>query len=225
MRIRSMATPLMQSALGILGGKAVARNGVTVWQRAQQTVKQAGLGLLVALAACQTALAGPEEAFVERTHTRFASLRAAPKEARPAGCKALYSAAFDTAAVAAGAARKEWKRMKASRQAAMVQSTGQRLVRECLSVLARPEPGPPVILKRAQLGSGLKVTVQHIGPQGKDTIVTWTLKPGGPFGMRALDATAEGRGLVASLRSEFDGALAATGGNIDKAIVAFAGKR
>ena len=115
--------------------------------------------------------------------------------------------------------------MNSDRQAAMVMATGQRLVRECLSVLARPEPGPPVIRKRVKLGSGLKVTVQHARPQGKDTIVTWTLKPGGSMGMRALDATAEGRGLVAGLRSEFDGAMAATGGNIDKAIAVYAGGR
>lgn len=181
--------------------------------------------MLVLLAACHWSFAGAEDVFVERTHGRFASLRAGVKEARQQGCMELYSATFDTRAVAQGAARKEWILMKVDQQAAMAKATGQRLARECLSVLARAEPGPPVIRKRVQVSSGLKVTVQHAGPQGKDTIVTWTLKPGGPMGMRALDATAEGRGLVASLRSEFDGAMAATGGNIDKAIAAFGAGR
>ena len=177
--------------------------------------------LLLALLARPGGAAMPAD-FVEKATQRADSLRAAPASGRADGCKRLYSGMFDlshlTRAVAAG----HWDGMSAASRTALRNAIETRITRECLSLIERPHPGEPVIRRITEKGGTSKVTVQHIAADGRQSVVIWTLVPGGPLSMRALDAVADGRGLVATLRADFDGAAKGAGGNIERAIKGFA---
>ena len=181
--------------------------------------------VLVLLGTGQSFAADRHELFIEKTAARMDALRAGPKSAWRGGCIALFRQAFEVNALAGAIAREHWPALGTILRNALKDAVSQRLATECTDILGKPYPGPPVIRRTSAVGQATKVTVEHVDGNGKQSVVIWRLIPGGQLGMRALDVAADGRGLVAMLRGDFEGALAANNGSIKAAIDALAAGR
>lgn len=181
----------------------------------KRQARQAALALLLALPA---QAAGPED-FLAALEARLGAARAQPVRAdAETACAATLADAFDTALLAeavAGEAVRDWP---APERAALAAAIASRLARECRDLLRRPDPGPARVLRLREGPGGPRLTVEIPSGEGPGHIVTWTLVPGGPLGWRAREMLADGRGLAATLRAEFEGALAMRSGDRGAAI-------
>jgi hypothetical protein len=99
----------------------------------------------------------------------------------------------------------------------------QRLTRECAAMARSRTPGSTVMLSSRPAGDALVVTTRRDGSMGPSAqTVVWRLVRGGPWGWRIADIRAEGRGLVATLVGDANGALGAAPDDPDAAIRAIA---
>lgn len=176
--------------------------------------------LLAALGVAASAQAQPSaEAFVRRTEEGFRGARAlADRTAQESRCAVLMGEIFDTAALAEAAAGTGWAAMTAAERVALAGASLARLGRECRSLMARPDPGAATIARIRDAAGALRVTTQLPATDGAGSVLVWTLAPGGPWGMQARDLVSDGRSVAATLRGEFESALAARGGDIAAAI-------
>ena len=92
---------------------------------------------------------------------------------------------------------------------------GARMLR---ALMARPDPGAASIARTREAAGALRVTTQFPATDGAGSVLVWTLAPGGPWGMQARDLVSDGRSVAATLRGEFESALAARGGDLAAAI-------
>lgn len=182
------------------------------------------LGLMAAMP-CARAESGAE-GFVARIESGLRAARAAPDaSAREAGCAAILLEAFDRAALAEAVAGGQWATLTTPQRAALAEAIGGRMHAECRALMARPDPGASVLLRTRESAGALRVTTQLPATDGTGSVVTWTLAPGGPWGLQARDVVADGRGLAATLRAEFEGALASRQGDVAAAIADLGARR
>jgi hypothetical protein len=164
------------------------------------------------------ALAASPEQFVERVQGRFDAIRAVAAGGREAACRSLVADLFDVRAVAEGAGGPAWKKLGAPLKTAMEGAVRRRLVGECVDVAERPATGPGVVRKVKEIAGGIRLTVQFPADGGNGAVFVWTLRGGGALGYTARDLSVDGRGLVATLRADFEAALAVHDGNAGEAI-------
>jgi len=158
-------------------------------------------------------------AFVARVEAGLRAARGqAEAQAREAGCTAVLLEAFDRTALSETVATGRWATMTPATRTALAEAIGRRMAEECRALMGRPDPGSPAILRVREAPGGLRVTTQLPATDGTGSVVTWTLAAGGPWGMQARDVVADGRGLAATLRGEFEGALASRQGDVAAAI-------
>ena len=183
--------------------------------------------LVVLLAAGAPAHAqSPAEAFVRRAEDGFRAARAQPdRAAQEARCVALMPEIFDSAALAEAAAGANWAALPPALRSAMAEAVQARLGRECRALMARPDSGPAAIHRVREMAGTLRVTTQLPATDGTGSVLVWALAPGGPWGMQARDLVSDGRSVAASLRGEFDSALAARNGDTSAAIADLARAR
>ncbi len=158
------------------------------------------------------------ELFVERVQARFDQIRATGAGGREAACRSLVSDLFDVRAVAQGTGGPGWKTFAAAAKTALEAAVRRRLAGECVGVAERPATGPGVIRRVREIEGGIRLTVQFPKEGDAGTVFVWTLRPGGPLGFTARDLTVDGRGVVATLRADFEAALAVHDGNVAAAI-------
>jgi ABC-type transporter MlaC component len=183
-----------------------------------------GLALLGVLAAGNAAQADQAESFIARAEAGLRDARAAPDAAaRQHRCAALVATLFDPAALAESTAGATWQSLSAADRAALTAAVQRRLGQECPALLARPDTGAATILRRRETPSGLRVTTQLPAADGAGAVLTWTLASDAGGGWRARDLVADGRGVAAALRSEFEAALAVRDGDVARAIADLGG--
>lgn len=181
-------------------------------------VRRAVLAAVVAVAGPAGAQT-PAEAFVRRAEEGLRAARALPdRPARESRCAALMTEMFDSDALAESTAGAGWPALPPPQRAALVEAVGTRLRRECRALMARPDPGSPSILRIRESGGLLRVTTQLPATDGTGSVLVWALAPGGAWGMQARDLVSDGRSVAGLLRGEFEGALAARGGDPAAAI-------
>jgi ABC-type transporter MlaC component len=175
------------------------------------------IGLFLALTAAALAAVSPES-YVAQTEVRFTAIRAAAADAKEPLCRRLVSDLFDESAVAAGAAGPLWKSFSASQRSALQEAVRRRIAGECAGMARRAETGEGVIRRVREIEGGIRLTVQYPDPSGAGPVFVWTLRPGGSFGWSARDLAIDGRGVVATLRADFEALLATHSGNVAAAI-------
>lgn len=164
--------------------------------------------------------------FVARVEAGLREARAIPDgPARWEACAAVFREAFDRAALAEATAAARWDSLSPAQRTALEAAIGLRFVQECRPLMARPDPGSPSVARVRETPAGLRVTTQFPAQDATGSVVTWTLAPGGPWGLQARDVVADGRGLVAALKGEFDSQLATHGGDADAAIAGLGAAR
>ena len=176
------------------------------------------LALLLLTGPAEAANPAAHDRFVRETDAAMERIRNDPADRQQGGCASLQRNVFDLEHVARQAADQSWAGMDASERAGLLDAISRRLTRECISLIALRSGGPPVIRRVSPKNGNVRVTVEYRDRQDRSSLVAWTLVAGGPFGMRALDATIDGRGVISSLRAEFAGALLGHGGNVEQAI-------
>lgn len=173
--------------------------------------------LVVLLASAALAAVSPQD-FVERTQARFDTVRAASGTARDRLCHALVAELFDGATIARATAAAEWAGLSTQHRAALGAAVRRRLDGNCAEIAARPKTGDGVVRRVREIEGGIRLTVQFPDANGDGSVFVWTLRPGGSFGWTARDLVIDGRGVMATLRADFEAALAARGGNVGAAI-------
>jgi ABC-type transporter MlaC component len=188
-------------------------------------LKRILLAFALAFTAATAAASVPPETFVRRSEARYDALRQLGDDAsRLAGCRRLVGEAFDSRAIARAVAADRWNALTPANRSALEAAVAKRLAGECRNQLDRPGPVNGTVRRIREIEGGVRITVDYQDENGAGSVLTWTLRPGGAWGWTALDLQAEGRGMVASLRADFEGALDARGGNVAAAIADLAGK-
>lgn len=162
--------------------------------------------------------------FFDATQRRMVGIANAGAGGRGPGCSALVADVFDLAAIAgAVAAAGNWNAMPPPVRRAMRQAVSARFTRECVSLVGRADPAGARLARVRERADGVRMTVLAPDGQGLDRTVTWTLRPRQRRGWVAVDLEVDGRSAVATLRHEFENALAARQGNVGEAVAHFSG--
>ena len=181
-------------------------------------IRLTALAFAFGLAATAALAAVPPETFVERTQARFDLVRAASGSARDRLCHALVTELFDGATIARATATTEWAGLSTQHRAALEAAVRRRLDGNCAEIAGRPKTGDGVVRRVREIEGGIRLTVQFPEANGGGSVFVWTLRAGGSFGWTARDLVIDGRGVVATLRADFEAALATRGGNVGAAI-------
>ncbi len=163
--------------------------------------------------------------FVQLAQTAMTAARQAPTpQGQGAGCTALIADAFDIPALARGVAGPHWDSLKPDEVTALGAAIARRLVGECIALLARPAPGAAAIKRVRTTDSGVRVTTLASDAKGNDHASIWALRPGGPWGFRAIDLIVDGTSTVQTLGQDLDAALTARPGDTSAAIASLAAR-
>ncbi|MDP3896498.1 MAG: ABC transporter substrate-binding protein [Mesorhizobium sp.] len=156
--------------------------------------------------------------FFNAVQARIVSIRRLPGGQRSEACAKFVHQAFDTVEIASGAAALNWVSMGPGLRTELASSIAARLAKECVGVVTRMDPAKASVARIRETPNGIKMTVVFAEAEGKQGFIVWSIRPGGAFAWTAVDLSVDGRGLLAALKSDFDSALIATGGNLERAI-------
>ncbi len=161
--------------------------------------------------------------FVAAVEARLRAARALPApDTREPACRALLAEAFDAETLARTAAGAHWPGFDAALREAMTEAVARRLGRECPALLSRPDAGAMEVARERADAAGARIVTRLPRPDGTATVLSWTIVPGGAQGWRLADLAADGIGIAATLRSEFDALVALHEGDLRAAIGALA---
>lgn len=180
------------------------------------------IALLVFLLSAGEAYAAPGDDFFERVQARLTSMEQLSDGKRPSACRDFVRQVLDTSGVAKAVASTHWSALGSGLRGSLISTIVSRLARECVDLLAREGSASASILRVREIPGGLRMTVALREKDGRETLVVWTIRPGGAFAWTASDLSVDGRGMRATFKSDFESALMATGGNLERAIEQFA---
>lgn len=159
--------------------------------------------------------------FFEKVQAKMTAMERLSQDRRPPACREFIGQVLDTADVASAVASAHWDGLGRRLRSSLVSSVVSRLAEECVDLLPRTGSASASIARVREIPGGLRMTVALREEDGRETLVVWTIRPGGAFAWTALDISVDGRGMRATLRSDFDSALMASGGNLERAIQQF----
>lgn len=160
--------------------------------------------------------------FFERTRAGLVAISHTVASGRRSACSGLVADAFDVGSVASSVATAgNWNVMAAPTRQTMRKAIAARLAKECVTLLERADPGGARIERVRERPEGVKMTVLAPDRQGNDRVIVWTLRRDERGDWRALDLAIDGRSAVASLRQEFENAVAAEHGSMSEAAARF----
>lgn len=179
------------------------------------------IALLVFLLSAGQAYAAQGDDFFERVQARLTSMEQLSHGKRPSACRDFIYQVLDTSSVAKAVASTHWSALRRELKGSLVSTIVSRLARECVDLLSRMGSASASIARVREISGGLRLTVVFREADGRETLVVWTIRPGGAFVWTALDLSVDGRGMRATLKSDFENALLATDGNLERAIEQF----
>ncbi len=179
------------------------------------------IALLVFLLSAGEAYAAQGDDFFERVQARLTSMEQLSHAKRLSACRDFVHQVLDTSGVAKAVASTHWSALGSGLKGNLVSTIVGRLARECVDLLSRMGSASASIARVREISGGLRMTVALREADGRETLVVWTIRPGGAFAWTALDLSVDGRGMRATFKSDFESALMATGGNLERAIEQF----
>ncbi len=177
---------------------------------------------LVILLSVNHSQSGQGHVFFDRVQARIASIRQVSGDQRREACLKFVQQAFDTSEIGKRAASEHWQALARGLRTELVSAIAARLGKECVGVVSRLDPADASIARIRETADGIRMTVVFTEADGRQSFVVWSLRPGGVFAWTALDLSVDGRGMLATFKSDFESALIATGGNLERAIEHFA---
>lgn len=214
---------------GRCAGHGLSASSPVAEANSASSLVQALLALLTCTLFCSglaVAAPDPPPAAFLRTLERHLSRPSQPSapDAWPAAeCAIVLQDGFDIPLVSRTAAGPLWDGMAPSERIALWETIINRGKTVCMREL-RQRGAPEIeVLRVRQTAQGASLTSRMRYADGTETIATWRLVQGGPWGWRAEDLTLDGNSLVGLLRSEFTSLANGLGGDIAAAIRALGG--
>jgi len=182
-------------------------------------------GILAPFLACMASAVAaeppPVENFLLRSEAGWREIAASPPGApRIAACDTQAEASFDIPLLAhAVAGDFIWLKLGDDGHARFTAALRERLARDCAR---RRGPGTLTLLRTHQRADGFSVTARLTGAEAEERTLVWRLRPGGPWGWRASDVSADGVSLSAVLHEQVRAAFDTAEGNAEAAIAGLA---
>lgn len=130
---------------------------------------------------------------------------------------------FDMPLVSRSVAGALWDVMASAERTALQDAIINRAQTVCMRELRRRGAPGIELLRERQTAERVTLTSRVRYADGTETIASWRLAQGGPWGWRADDLTLDGNSLVGLLRSEFTSLANGLGGDVAMAIRALGG--